>query len=1277
MKAQSILFTLRKRISRFSFLKRNLLFLCFILSQILAFSVSATAQRFWIKTYSEQDGLANSRVYDLAQDTLGQIWFATRSGISVYDGFQWKKYSVAEGLPAISYSQIEIDEKGRVWVMPEYSTLRISFFDGKSWSTLIPLKITDFTNANIMKVSCIDSNFCVAIGSWNQGLTIYQNEKWHLLSVEDGLPSNNIYGLESWRSYFFVATDKGLCLVRNLQANDKFAANLDLPSQQILGIFIENKEETRLDRLKIWLIGKDWVGFIQNNKFSLVSKKIHTFIDDISRNLRLIYDGFRGIYYGNMKFLSFLDIKKQTNQLIGEKNGLISEGVIGLICDREKNIWVASLRGVSKIASLRFANYTKEEGLLEDEVTAIAPIGEKYLVFGHNQGLTFFNGSRTKTIAFRMDSILSETMGRVLDLAVDRKKNVWAACSYFGIVKARLDSGIVLHLPGSVFPAPVNSVVINRKGQIYFACGNMLCRLNPDAASFKVVGKFKDTNVRKLCLLPDDSIALLTKGKSVILYRKGLFFPLTSNHKQIDNVYSFMVESDSSFLFGTVHGLFRAEGQNFKRVYFGKKVINRPIFSLLKDPLGRIWLGSDNGVFRWDGFDLRHYTAKNGFVGQETNRSAVYVDAQGHIWFGADRGVSCFREEYDFQFDKIPPPRVEILEASANEIIFAPFKNSSLAYNDNNLQFRFRTISFIDERDNYFRYKLEGYEETWSEPFISKDHLIRFTNLPHGQYRFYLQARNALGMWSDIVSSGLITINQPFWMKWWFYLILSSIVAMSVVGTTIIFYQRSYSKHLEKEVERRTAELADSERQYHLTIDSLKDAIHVVDENFRIKLCNQRAIERNKNLALDTDIVGKNIFEAFPFLSKKIKKEYELVFRNGKMLETERKHTVNGVTFITEVRKIPIFEKDRVASVLTVIHDATERRIAEKEKQKAQALLEAAIEQTTAGIIIMDAPEFRIKLVNSAACEILDIKDLQNVDWQKALGAKKWQMISEESEEDELVGLDLIQLAKNGKSLENQITILQSEAGKSKWMYVNVAPVRDEQGKIIASVIVFQDITDIKQAEKQIKDSLKEKNVLLQEIHHRVKNNLQVVSSLLFLQSKKVSDKQAQRMFQNSRDRIKSIALVHEKMYRSTNFAQVNFADYVRSISHSLYQVHHVNPDKVDFSLDLDEVPLSIELAIPCGLIVNELVSNALKYAFSNSMKKQKKIEIKIKAKENDIVELSVCDNGRGLPKEIDFDKIESLGLKLVATLARDQLDGELKISRRHGTKFIVRFKTK
>jgi PAS domain S-box-containing protein len=838
-----------------------------------------------------------------------------------------------------------------------------------------------------------------------------------------------------------------------------------------------------------------------------------------------------------------------------------------------------------------------------------------------------------------------------------------------------LDSGIVLHLPGSVFPAPVNSIVVNRKDQIFFASGNTLCRLNPDFANFKIIGKFKDTTVRKLCLLPDGSIALLTKGKSVILYRKGRFSPLVSNYKRIDNVYSFLVESDNSFLLGTVHGLFRVTGQSFEHVRFGKKVITRPIYSILTDPLGRIWLGSDNGVFRWDGFDLRHYTAKNGFVGQETNRSAAYVDAQGQVWFGADRGVFCFREEYDFQFDKIPPPRVEISEASANEIVFSPFKNQSLSYNDNNLQFRFRAISFIDERENYFRYKLEGYDETWSEPFISKDHLIRFTNLPHGHYRFYLQARNTLGMWSDIVSSGLITINQPYWMKWWFYLILSSVIAMSVVGTTIILYQRRYSKHLEKEVERRTAELADSERQYHLTIDSLKDAIHVVDENLRIKLCNQRAIERNEKLGLDTDVIGRNIFKAFPFLSKEVKEEYEYVFRSGKMLETERIHSVNGVSFITEVRKIPIFEKDRVTSVLTVIHDATERRIAEREKQKAQALLKAAIEQTTAGIIIMDAPEFRIKLVNTAACEILDIKDLQNVDWQKVLGAEKWQVISEETEEEELVGLDLIQVAKNGKSLENQITILQSGDGKSRWMYVNVAPVRDEQRKIIASVIVFQDITDIKQAEKQIRDSLKEKNVLLKEIHHRVKNNLQVVSSLLFLQSKKVSDKQAKRMFQNSRDRIKSIALVHEKMYRSANFAQVNFADYVRSLSHSLYQVYHVDPDKVDFLLDLDELPLSMEMAIPCGLIVNELVSNALKHAFSNTTKKQKKIEIKIKAKEDDIVELSVWDNGKSLPKDFDIDKIKSLGLKLVATLAKNQLDGELKIDRRHGTKFIIRFK--
>ncbi|NOZ62181.1 MAG: PAS domain-containing protein [Calditrichaeota bacterium] len=1275
MKAQHSLFDLKKSMSNLCFHKNNYLLLLLLIAFTLGFAGKIQAQKFWISTYSEGDGLANSRVYDLAQDSLGQIWFATRGGISVYDGFQWKKYSVAEGLPAMSYSQIEIDERGRVWVMPEYSTLRVSYFDGKSWNTLVPLKISAFSGANSFKVTTHDNKTSVAIGSRSQGLAIYAENRWHLISKKEGLPSAHINGLESWRGNFLIATNNGLSLIRNLKADREFAAQLQLPAQNILGIFIENKKEEDLQKLKIWLIGRNWVGFAKNGKFTLVSRQIRAIINNSGYNLCFLYDGFRGIYYGNNKFLRFLDIKKQTNQFIGERNGLISEGAINLVCDLEGNIWVAGMRGASKIASIRFANFAKEQGLLEDEVTAIASMGGDQIVFGHNRGITFFDGKRFKPIAFKMDSLLPETMGRTLDLFADGAANVWAACSHFGIVKARADSGIVLHIPGKIFPSSVNSLVIGADGRIYFSGGNYFCRLSADFSSYKIIRKFENAILRKLILLPDGAIAIATKGKGAIIYRHGRFSPLTRFDPEIDDVFSVMAESDSSFFIGTIHGLFRATSRNHEQIKFKGKTINRPIYSILKDGYGRVWLGSDNGIFRWDGFDLRHYTVKNGFVGQETNRSAAFVDRQGHVWFGADRGVSCFREEYDFRLENIPAPRVQILDSRADEIVFDPSKDKSLNYNDNNLEFRFRSISFINERENYFRYKLEGYEKMWSDPFVSRDPLIRFTNLSPGKYRFYLQSRNALGRWSDIVSTGSIVINEPYWMKWWFYLILFLVIAALVVATAVIIYQRQYSRRLEKEVRQRTAEVAESEKQYRTTIDSLKDAVHVVDRDLQIQLCNKRVVEWAKKLALDPDIAGMNVFEAFPFLPEKVREEYEMVFQTGKMLETEENNLVYGQRIATETRKIPIFENEKVVSVLTVIHDVTDKKYAEAEKFRAQALLTAAIEQTPAGIVIADAPDIKLRIANSAALRILNIKDEQSVDLAQVFDPEKWKLFTQQGKEIKRDEFPLFQAVKRGKKIENQIVVSRRENGKQRWMYVNAAPVLAEKGKIIAGVMVFQDITELKEAEDKIKETLREKDVLLKEIHHRVKNNLQVVSSLLFLQSKQVVGEDAKAMFQDSRDRIKSIALVHEKMYRSDSFAQVNFADYVRSLSHSLYQVHHVDPGKVDFLLDLDDVSLSMEKAIPCGLIVNELISNSLKYAFPQSMKKERKIEIKIKAKEEDSVELIVRDNGAGLPKNLDIHKAESLGLKLVATLAENQLDGELKIDRRRGTKFIIRFK--
>ncbi len=222
------------------------------------------------------------------------------------------------------------------------------------------------------------------------------------------------------------------------------------------------------------------------------------------------------------------------------------------------------------------------------------------------------------------------------------------------------------------------------------------------------------------------------------------------------------------------------------------------------------------------------------------------------------------------------------------------------------------------------------------------------------------------------------------------------------------------------------------------------------------------------------------------------------------------------------------------------------------------------------------------------------------------------------------------------------------------------------------AVLVGINITERKQVEAQLQASLGEKEVLLQEIHHRVKNNLQVISSLLDLQSQEIEDNVMLEVFRESQNRVKSMALVHEKLYQSKNFARINFAEYTDSLTSHLFKAYELNSGSVTLELDIEDVSLNIDTAIPCGLIINELVSNALKYAFPDNRTGTITVALHSSDKNSNFI-LVVKDNGVGFPKAIDFNTGKSLGLQLVKVLTK-QLKGRIEIDHNTGYQFRVSF---
>lgn len=241
--------------------------------------------------------------------------------------------------------------------------------------------------------------------------------------------------------------------------------------------------------------------------------------------------------------------------------------------------------------------------------------------------------------------------------------------------------------------------------------------------------------------------------------------------------------------------------------------------------------------------------------------------------------------------------------------------------------------------------------------------------------------------------------------------------------------------------------------------------------------------------------------------------------------------------------------------------------------------------------------------------------------------------------------------------------------GSSAWYSANLGPVFSGEN-VSGITLILRDITDSKKAEEKIQQSLKEKEILLQEVHHRVKNNLQIILSILNLQHAQITDKKTLDLVRDIRSRIKAMSFIHELLYQTDDFSSINFSEYITNITSNLIYSYTQN-QTIDLKLDVGTIFLDLDSAIPCGLIINEIVTNALKYAFTD----QKNGEVNVSlTQKNEFIQLTIADNGRGLPDNIDYRNTESLGMQLVVTLVQ-QLGGEIVLDNSNGAKYTITFK--
>jgi PAS domain S-box-containing protein len=465
---------------------------------------------------------------------------------------------------------------------------------------------------------------------------------------------------------------------------------------------------------------------------------------------------------------------------------------------------------------------------------------------------------------------------------------------------------------------------------------------------------------------------------------------------------------------------------------------------------------------------------------------------------------------------------------------------------------------------------------------------------------------------------------------------------------------RDISEHKKME-----EQLMENKRFLEAIFDSIQDGICVLDTELNIIDFNKTVEQRHSQ---QMPLKGKKCYEAFH--NRSLPCEIcptSRSLKTGKLEVSEVQMPESGSIGTLELYAFPMFDATgKPSGVVEYGRNITERKHAKAALEDAHQRLVTVLNSIDAIIYVADMETYEVLFANRYTKYIHG----------NIAGAKCWQIFQKDK-------TGPCEFCTNNKLLDaagRPGALYKWEfrnTKNGKWYECRDSAIKWVDGRIVRMEIAI-DITDRKQAEMVINDSLREKITLLKEIHHRVKNNMQVISSLLNLQLIRNKDENVKRALMDCQGRINSMASVHEMLYMSDSLSVIDCQIYISKLANDLLQSYQIGLNRFKLRIDAKGVILGIQQASPLGLIINELLSNAIKYAFLPKTLGQ--IMIILKYYNQDMMKFVFCDNGVGIPKDLDWRNTKSLGLNLIVHLAEKQLGGTIRLDREKGTCFTIKF---
>jgi signal transduction histidine kinase/CheY-like chemotaxis protein/streptogramin lyase len=759
-----------------------------VLATVLWFGLEAGASvQVPLQKYTVDDGLPQSTIYSALQDRQGYLWFGTQNGLCRFNGFEFTVFTQEkDGASEARIVGLLEDREGNIWASTD--TDGLLRFDGKAWRRFTTEDGLPSDNGTGGFVPLPDGTFVAGLAN---GAVIWDGKAFKPFPLYEEFARRRAQGASLDRQGYLWAyfPDEGIMKYDGEKFHLVLKKDL-FPEAPVIRTLADSK-------------GRVWVSSARQGLRMWDGTALHTFragqgpLSDTIISLFEDRDGY--VWVGTPAGVSGFSERGWIS--LTEKDGLPNNAVQVILQDREGNVWFGTVGGLAKLASLKFRSYTSREGLPDNSVWAIHQDTDGRILLGMNRGgLMAFDGRDWR----RIEALPDMEQLPIRALLRDRRNRLWVGTGQ-GVALREKGRWTNAWAAAKIQPQPVFAILEDRGGRLWFATQTGIVIY--DGKSWERITDAQGLpNAQVRCLFEDRDgrVWAGTIGGAAIWDGRAWKRFTRADGLAHDYVMGIAQDPKGTYWFATFGGgLSRWDGTRWTTFARRDGLSNDYCYFVLPDR-GMLYVGTNQGLNRFDGKTFRVYTAHSGLASSEMNQGAVFRDRENNLWFGTVAGVTRFDPQ--LERPNAVAPTVVIAEVKLFDRSVPMDPPPIFRHAQNFLKFEYYGISFTSPEDVEYRHRLEGIDSDWVE---TRQRSIAYPNLPPGRYTFTVNARNEEGVWNKKPAIFTFIILPPFWATWWFrtLVILSAaalLVAIRRIETRAI---RQRALLLKRMVQERTQEL--------------------------------------------------------------------------------------------------------------------------------------------------------------------------------------------------------------------------------------------------------------------------------------------------------------------------------------------------------------------------------------------------------------------------------------------------------------------------------------